>query len=75
MDAACVVWRGIWIARLRNSTRKGGIMMPWKTISIELSDAWIEALEKFAKDNELQGVEDAARTAIIVFLQRRGYLK
>lgn len=49
--------------------------MPWKTISIELSDAWIEALEKFAKDNELQGVEDAARTAIIVYLQSRGYLK
>jgi metal-responsive CopG/Arc/MetJ family transcriptional regulator len=49
--------------------------MPWKTISIELSDTWIEALEKFAKDNELDGVDDAVRTAIIVYLQRRGYLK
>ena len=49
--------------------------MPWKTITIEISDEWVEALEKLAKDNELHGVEDAARTAIIVFLQRRGYLK
>ena len=49
--------------------------MPWKTITIGLSDTWIEALEKLATDNELQGVEDAARTAIIVYLAEHGYIK
>jgi hypothetical protein len=61
--------------RRRWQERREGYFMPWKTISIELADTWVEALEAYAKDNELQGVEDATRTAIIVYLQSRGYLK
>jgi hypothetical protein len=48
--------------------------MAWKTITLELSDTWIEALEKYAKDNGLKDIEEASVHAIILFLQNRDYL-
>lgn len=67
--------KDIWDISNNKKIRSGGIEMSWKNISLELADDWIEALEKYAKDNGYRDAEDVARSAIIVFLKERNYLK
>jgi hypothetical protein len=48
--------------------------MARKPITLQFDDECIKALEKYAKENCFERIEDVAIHAIITLLQRHGYL-